>query len=115
MRLNGTLISEQTDTYHYKVYMETLLNNNRQDDETILVPQGWYNHIDVVSQYTAANIKSDDAQHAALSQQHKDTLKAQKDALVPFVAQRRHTLRMKPHLEPFRMGKLLVPGVEFSI
>ena len=115
MRLNGTLISEQTDTYHYKVYMETLLNNNRQDDETILVPQGWYNHIDVVSQYTAADIKNEDSQHAALSQQHKDTLKAQKDALVPFVAQRRHTLRMKPHLEPFRMGKLLVPGVQFSI
>ena len=67
MRLNGTLISEQTDTYHYKVYMETLLNNNRQDDETILVPQGWYNHIDLVSQYTAANIKNTDAQHAALS------------------------------------------------
>ena len=67
MRLNETLISEQTDTYHYKVYMETLSNNNRQDDETILVPQGWYNHIDVVSQYTAANIKNNDAQHAALS------------------------------------------------
>ena len=69
----------------------------------------------MVSQYTAANIKNDDAQHAALSQQHKDTLKAQKDALVPFVAQRRHMLRMKPHLEPFMMGKLLVPGVQFSI
>ena len=80
--------------------METLLNNDRQDGETILVPQGWYNHIDVVSQYTAANIKNDDAQHTALSQQHKDTLKAQKDALVPFVAQRRHTLRMKPHWNP---------------
>ena len=100
MRLNGTLISEQTDTYYYKTYMETPLNNNRQDGETILVPQGWYNHIDVVSQYTAANIKNDGAQRAALSQQNKDTLKAQKDALVPFVAQRRHTLRMKPHWNP---------------
>ena len=48
-RLNGTLISEQTGTYHYKACMETLLNNNRKDGETILVPQGWYNHIDVVS------------------------------------------------------------------
>ena len=28
-RLNGTLISEQTDTHHYKACMETLLNNNR--------------------------------------------------------------------------------------
>ena len=69
----------------------------------------------MVSQYKVANIKNDDAQHAALSQQHKNTLKAKKDALVPLVAQIRHTLRMKPHLESFMMGKLLVPGVQFSI
>ena len=41
--------------------METLLNNNRNDDETILVPQWWYNHINAVSQYTATNIKNDNA------------------------------------------------------
>ena len=112
MRLNGTLISEQ-DTITKRIWK--LLNNNRQAGEMILVPQGWYNHIDVVSQYIAADIKNEDSQHAALSQQHKDTLKAQKDALVPFVAQRRHMLRMKHHLEPLMMGKLLVPGVQFSI
>ena len=31
VRLNGTLISPQTDTYHYKAYIETLLNYNRDD------------------------------------------------------------------------------------
>jgi len=31
VRLNGTLISLQTDTYHYKAYLETLLNYNRDD------------------------------------------------------------------------------------
>lgn len=106
MKLNGTLISEQTETYHCKAYVETLLNNNRKDGETILFPQGWYNHIDVVSQYTAANIKNDDAQYTALYQQHKDVLKAQKEAPVPFVALSRHTLRMKPRLEAFMMGNL---------
>ena len=40
VRLNGTLISPQTDTYHYKAYIETLLNYNRDDGETILKPQG---------------------------------------------------------------------------
>ena len=45
-------------------------------------------------------MKNDDAQYTALSQKHKDAFKAQKDALVPFVAQRKRRLRMKPHLEP---------------
>ena len=40
VRLNGTLISPQTDTYHYKAYIETLLNYNRDDGETVLKPQG---------------------------------------------------------------------------
>ena len=37
VRLNGTLISPQTDTYHYKAYIETLLNYNRDDGDTILI------------------------------------------------------------------------------
>ena len=38
VRLNGTLISPQIDTYHYKAYLETLLNYNRDDGETVLKP-----------------------------------------------------------------------------
>ena len=45
VRLNNTLISPQTDTYHYKAYLETLLNFNRDDGETILKPQGWVNYV----------------------------------------------------------------------
>ena len=48
-------------------------------------------------------MKNDDAQYTALSQKHKDAFKAQKDALVPFIAQRKRRLRMKPHLEPFNI------------
>ena len=40
VQLNGTFISPQTDTYHYKAYIETLLNYNRDDGETVLKPQG---------------------------------------------------------------------------
>ena len=47
VRLNGTLISPQTDTYHYKAFVETVLNHDRDDGETILVPEGWYNSLDV--------------------------------------------------------------------
>ncbi len=31
LRLNGTLMSPQTHTYHYKAYLETLLNYNRNN------------------------------------------------------------------------------------
>ena len=37
LRLNGTLISPQSDTYHYKAYLETLMNFNRDDGKTVCV------------------------------------------------------------------------------
>ena len=47
VRLNGTLISPQTDTYHLKAYLETILNHDRDDGDTILTPHGWYNCLGV--------------------------------------------------------------------
>ena len=46
LQLNGTLISPQSDTYHYKAYLETLLNYDREDGKTVLGPQGWFNQVD---------------------------------------------------------------------
>ena len=43
LQLNGTLISRQSDTYHYKAYIEDLLNFNPEDEKTVLTPQGWFN------------------------------------------------------------------------
>ena len=40
LRLNGTLISPQSDTYHYKAFLETLMNYVREEGETVLRPQG---------------------------------------------------------------------------
>ena len=53
VRLNNTLISPQTDTYHLKAYLETLLNYNRDDGETILKPQGWINSVNWPDALTA--------------------------------------------------------------
>ena len=47
VRLNGTLISPQTDTYHHKAYIEQILNNDRADGENLLPPQGWFNSLNV--------------------------------------------------------------------
>ena len=59
VRLNGTLISPQTDTYHYKAIIETLLNYDREDGETVLKPQGWYNNIDFPAEWTDDNTNTE--------------------------------------------------------
>ena len=43
VRLNGTLISPQTNTYHHKAYIDAVIHNDRDDKETILKPEGWFN------------------------------------------------------------------------
>ena len=67
VRLNGTLISPQTDTYHYKAYLETLLNFNRDDGETILKPQGWFNTVNMPDVLTANQLDLTHAAFAALT------------------------------------------------
>lgn len=37
MRLNITLVSDQSDINHYKAYLQTFLNYNRADGNTFLV------------------------------------------------------------------------------
>ena len=49
LRLNGTLISPQSDT---------LMNYNREDGQTVLRPQGWFNALDFPPQWTANNTDS---------------------------------------------------------
>ena len=66
-RLNGTLISPQTDTYHYKAYIETVLNNDRDDGETILQPDGWFNGVNIPDTLTANQLNTDHDDFQALS------------------------------------------------
>ena len=55
MYVNGTLTTEQTNTYAYKAYPETILNYGTEDEETILRPQGYYSGLDypTVTDFTA--------------------------------------------------------------
>ena len=64
LHLNGTLISPQSDTYHYKAYLETLLNYDREDGKTVLGPQGWFNQVDFPPQWTANNNTNSATPHA---------------------------------------------------
>ena len=42
VHLNGNLINAQTDTYAYKAYLETLLNYDQQEANSLLRVQGWF-------------------------------------------------------------------------
>ncbi|KAL9982831.1 hypothetical protein ACROYT_G004940 [Oculina patagonica] len=121
VRLNGTLISPQTDTYHYRAFLETLLNYDRRDGETILKPQGWYNHIDFSATWTdnntntAANAGAGHADYVALTANHKEALKNSKAEQANYTEGKRHVLRFKPLIEVFHLSKLLVPRVQIGI
>ena len=117
VRFNGTLISPQTDTYHYKAYIETLTNYDRDDGETILQPQGWYNAIDFPKQFTADNIDKSgnhvEWQKLTKNQQgNVDEMKKQREY---WLAGNRRILRFKPNVEAFQLQKFLPPGIQISI
>ena len=117
MRLNGTLISPQTDTYHYKAYLETLLNYNREDGKTVLKPQGWFNQLDFPVQWTATNTDSETphAHYLALPANQKAALAASASQMTNYTDGKMHLLIFQLHLETFHTGKLLVPQVEIRM
>ena len=117
LQLNGTLISPQSDTYHYKAYLETLLNYDQEDGKTVLGPQGWYNQVDSPPQWTATNTDyaPPDAAYNALSANHKGALAAMVAETAKYAGGLTHSLVFTPNLEVFHTGKLLVPGIKIKM
>ena len=78
LQLNGTLIRPQSDTYHYKADIGTLLNFNREDGQTVLATQGWFNAVDLPSQWSANNTDKagNHLQWQGLSANHKAAYEA---------------------------------------
>ena len=119
--MNGTLISPQTDTYHYKAYLEELLNYDREDGKTVLAPQGWFNQVDFPPRWTANNSNTTDnggaghADYQNLSANHKGALAASVAETANYVGGVTHSLVFTPRLEVFHTGKVLVPGVEIKM
>ena len=62
--VNGTLTTEQTDTYAYKAYLETILNYGTEDEETILRPQGYYSALNYPPHDLTANQIDSSTPHA---------------------------------------------------
>ena len=121
LRLNGTLISPQSDTYHYKAFLETLMNYVREEGETVLRPQGWFNALDFPPQWTAnntdttSNAGAGHLDYQGLSANHKAALALSKAETAQYIGGARHSLVFQPHLEAFHTGGILVPGVEIKM
>ena len=121
LHLNGTLISPQSDTYHYKAYLETLINYDRKDGKTVLRPAGWFNAIDSPTEWTANNTDTTSNSGAGhndyqnLSANHKAMLTAMTAETAEYDGGVTRSLVFKPHPEVFHTGKAMVPGVEIKM
>ena len=118
---NGTLVTEQTDTYPYKAYLETLLNYGNNASETILKPSGWYKATDYPYPLTANKMDSTapHEDYTALTTSAKEAVKGAKEAknglLTTGTASKTFILTGQPHIDVFHMDHLLVPNVEIKI
>ena len=109
-RADGTLLTQQVNMYHLKAFIQTILNYDRNDGETILKPARWRNEIDSPVTYTAATVTMDDAAYIALFTNHQDSIKKQRaDATDYYAGGKRRILRMKPVIDVFHQGKWIVP------
>ena len=115
VRLNGTLVSTETDTYHHKAFIDTVLNNDRDDGETILKPEGWFNGLTIRDQSddakTANQLDTTHDDYKALPEDERNWIKAR----TKFLDGNSIILRFKPYMEVFHLNKLLVPGVQIQI
>ena len=125
VKCNGTLLTENLDTYHYRSMMETLLNYNRADGETILSATNgnWRNDIDNPVTYTANNVKgpkadgsaAGHADYSAMNEnQQKAILNMKKETNDVWSGGDRKVLRMQPNHELFHQGKVIAPNTNFE-
>ena len=97
------------------------MNYVREEGETVLRPQGWFNALDFPDEWTANNTDTTSNggaghnDYQALSANHKAALTLSKAKTALYVGGARHSLVFQPHLEAFHTGGILVPGVEIKM
>ena len=92
--MNGVLMTEQSNTYHYRAYLETLLNYNREEEATKLAPQGWVNQLNLVEELSTTTANTGVPNNANWS--GNTELRALTSRLLD---QNWHTI-IRPHLPP---------------
>ena len=95
LSMNSVLMTEQSNTYHYRAYLETLLNYSRDEGASKLAPQGWVNQLNVIAEMGATGANSDTPTAADWS--GNTELRALTSRLLD---QHWHTFIIRPHLPP---------------
>ena len=119
--LNGTTVSEQTDTYAYKAFLETIMNYDQEAADTYLQMQGFYfaldhppelnnNKIDITSGNGAGH-----AEFQALSEEQKKAVKSALANKMKVTDGKTLVLLGKPHIDIFNVKRLLPPQVDLKM
>ena len=119
--INGTPLESKTDDYAYKAYFIDLLNTDKEEGETFMKMQGWYNevnfpdHIDANFGGTAfAADDHDDYTGEILTQSQRDAVEAMKRETNPLRGGTWKEYFLRPHNPIFRTGKALIPDQEIT-
>ena len=107
----GVLMTKQSNAYHPKSYLETVVNYNREEGRTTLAAQGWVNELNVRNSLTPTNANHDDEPNPN-NWNGKTGLKVLTSRLL---GKAYHTFIIKPRIAVFRTGKCLVPGVQIDL
>ena len=116
--VNGTLTTEQTDTYAYKSYLETILNYGTEDEETILRPQGYYSALNYPPHDLTANqidSATPNADYTALSKERKKAVDGLVEMKEKTTGGKTIQLFGLPHVDLFNTGRMLIPGVDLKM
>ena len=115
--VNGTLTTEQTDTYAYKSYIETILNYDTEDEDTILRPQGSYSGLDYPThvQLVANNIDQTHADYKALPAEKRKAIDGLLKMRGRTTGGKTIILYGMLHVDLFNTGRMLIQGVDLKI
>lgn len=115
--VNGTLVSEQTDTYAYKAYLETILNHGNEASETYLARQGFYHALDHPPLLTAKNvdIAGNHAHWQALNSENQKAIKRANGLKNKLEDGKKLILIGKLHADIFNVKRLFIPGLDLKM
>ena len=104
IRLNGTLITEQSDTYAYRAYLESLLNYGKSEKDTFLTSALFYKDTAGKMDEPDATKDGDNDGNHGLYTRSAYTLTSNTVGLIG-----------TPFCDIFHTERFLVPGVEIKI
>ena len=92
-----------------------MLNNSRNDGETSLHPQGWYNDFDLPALLTANAVDKTHNDYKELTETQKRGVAAMKNLALQFTGGKFYTMFFAPNSPLFYTGNLLVPMQEVHL